>query len=275
MVALRTKGRIHHALHSFSLTVFYSNRAPEFDISGDITVLENSEIFVQPEFAFNISVGGPDEAYQNGTFIVSLIEGDVGLFARFPEISPNGTLTFLPQTDMYGNATLNVTLVDDGGVLRGEDTSESIEFVIEILHVNVQPAFELDVLDPLPQNAPPFFQENFAFEIEAGPPSENWQNVTFEVVLASGDSSIFISPPAITVNGTLSFETKPYREGTALFNVTLVDDGGWERGGINTSDVRTLNVTVIYIKSRTDFHSSRDDIAGHRRDRCQCRLVQF
>ena len=250
---VENEGQNSSRLHSFSLTVFYSNRAPEFDISGDITVLENSEIFVQPEFAFNISVGGPDEAYQNGTFIVSLIEGDVGLFARFPEISPNGTLTFLPQTDMYGNATLNVTLVDDGGVLRGEDTSESIEFVIEILHVNVQPAFELDVLDPLPQNAPPFFQENFAFEIEAGPPSENWQNVTFEVVLASGDSSIFISPPAITVNGTLSFETKPYREGTALFNVTLVDDGGWERGGINTSDVRTLNVTVIYINHAPTF----------------------
>ena len=38
-----------------------------------------------------------------------------------------------------------------------------------------------------------------------------------------------------------------------MFNVTLVDDGGWERGGINTSDVRTLNVTVIYINHAPTF----------------------
>ena len=74
------------------------------------------------------------------------------------------------------------------------------------------------------------------------------QTVTFLVQHMEGDIGVFRLAPTINPEGTLIYELNQFRTGRIAFNVTLVDDGGTEYGGINQSssavviDVLPLNI---------------------------------
>eukprot|EP00961_Rhodomonas_salina_P042287 568516-Rhodomonas_salina.1 len=59
--------------------------------------------------------------------------------------------------------------------------------------------------------------------------------------------------------GTLSFLLAPYEYGAATFVVSLEDDGGTERGGLNTSVLQLLTVTVLPVNDAPTFEA-RDHV---------------
>jgi hypothetical protein len=96
---------------------------------------ENTEIdnirLTSPNWAMNISAGDPNEGGQALNFEV--ISDRMDLFMVGPTISPFGQLTFTPQHNSEGTATVTVTLHDDGGTANGGiDTSQPQTFQIQI-----------------------------------------------------------------------------------------------------------------------------------------------
>jgi len=82
---------------------------------------------------------------------------------------------------------------------------------------------------------------SWASNISAGPASEISQNLTF---IITGDTSLFSAGPSIDASGTLTFTPAPNACGVADLEVVLMDDGGTDDGGDDTSDTASLQIVV-------------------------------
>ena len=128
------------ASDAFTLNVTPVNDAPSFTKGADPTVDEDSGAFVMPGWATAISAG-PNESGQTVSFeIVS--NSNTALFADAGPvtIAADGTLTFTPEADLSGVATIEARIVDDGGTaLGGVDASATQTFTITVNAVNDAP----------------------------------------------------------------------------------------------------------------------------------------
>ena len=116
------------------------NDAPSFMPGGNVSVDENAGLQTFADWATNMSVGPANESAQAISFLVS--NGDNTLFSSQPAIANDGTLTFTPAADAYGEATVTVAAMDDGGTANGgADTSAAQSFTIAVNPV-------LDASDP-------------------------------------------------------------------------------------------------------------------------------
>ena len=231
--------------------------------------------------AHNISAGSPlgDEDSQRLTFSVSLAGGAAALFAgeggEFPKLSRDGVLTFVPAAYEHGAVTLNVTLLDDGGVERGgraDSVARAVEIVV--LDVNDQPSFDMLGLVSVWEDQVDIEVGSVCFNIDRGSPNgnEDYQEVSFFLELIDGDASLFsdfdsfnassdsdsftdsgVGPVELSSNGTLTFTLAPSANGNATFSVTMVDSGGTARGGENTAAVKNLTINVASVNDRPAF----------------------
>ncbi len=218
------------------------NLAPSFAKGPDVAVAESSGPQTVPGWATEISPGGPGEAGQVLTFLVTTDHG--ALFSVPPAIAADGTLTFTPAPGETGTAQVTVVLKDDGGTAYGgQDTSSPQTFVIEVEAVNVAPSFvrgpDLVVL----QNSGPQVVPGWATQISPGPASEAGQTVTF--IVSTDNGRLFSRPPTITPDGTLGFTAASGRSGVALVTVVLKDHGGTANGGQDTSAPQTFRIAVL------------------------------
>jgi hypothetical protein len=197
---------------------------------------------VSTGWASSISPGPPPESGQSVTFQVT--NDDNSLFSAQPAIAPNGTLTYTPAPDAFGVATVTVTAHDDGGTAGGgSDTSAAQAFTITIESVNDAPSFtkgadEGGVSLLGPQTIP-----NWATAISPGPANESGQNITFQVT--NDNNALFSAQPAIAPNGTLTFTPALLALGTATVTVRVVDDGGTQHSGEDTSPPQTFTISLL------------------------------
>src|SRR5205823_1272811 len=106
---------------------------------GNVAVLEDSGAY-SAAWATGVSAGPPDESSQSINFTVT--NDNNALFSAQPAISPSGVLTFTPAANANGNATVTVTLHDDGGTANGGvDSSAPQTFTITVAAVNDAPSF--------------------------------------------------------------------------------------------------------------------------------------
>ena len=121
---------------SLTIDIAPINDPPTFDVGEPVTVDEDSPLYSQP-WAKEISAGPTNEVeIQNQTVVFEVVvdNDDQVLFSLQPQISPDGTLTFIPAEDMAGNATVAVTAVDSEG-----GRSETVTLDITITEVNDRP----------------------------------------------------------------------------------------------------------------------------------------
>ena len=115
---------------TFLVTVAPVNDEPSFTTIGDQSVNQNSGLTSVPGFA-SFNPGPTDEAGQTATF--DLTNDDNTLFSSQPSVSPDGTLTFTPETDTNGSAVVTISVQDDGGIANGgDDTSSDQTFTITV-----------------------------------------------------------------------------------------------------------------------------------------------
>ena len=181
--------------------------------------------------AHTISAGSPlgDEDHQRLTFVVSLVGGPAALFSgqggEFPTLSRDGVLTFVPAEYEHGAVTLNVTLLDDGGVERGgreDSVPRAVDIVV--LDVNDQPTFDMLGVVSVWEDQVDVEVGAVCFNINRGSPNgnEEYQEVSFFLELIDGDSSLFFDfsdsdsfedseggPVELSSNGTLTFTLAP------------------------------------------------------------------
>jgi hypothetical protein len=235
------------------------NSPPQFVPGSDQAVLEDAG--AQTVTAWATGIGDGDDGTQALTFVIQ-DNTNPSLFSAGPSVAADGTLSFTPAADAFGNATITIALQDDGGNANGgNDTSPSATLQISVTPVNDAPSFTVPSQAPVAlENSGAQTVAGFAQDIVAGPANESGQALTFSVSLAGTTGTLaFSSAPAIdATTGTLTYTPQADTSGTATVNVQLGDDGGTANGGVDTSAVRSFTITVEGVNSAPVFTPGSD-----------------
>ena len=248
------------ATEQFTITVGAVNDAPSFNFISDLPAdTENTGAKSVPNFATDI-LPGPATATDESGQILAFDLSDAGTtggltFAVPPAIDPDtGELTYTPSDDSTGTATFDVVLMDDGGTADGGvDTSPTVQFTITVNPPNAAPTFT--ILD----DAPSSLEDDgfvsmlaFASDVDAGAPEESGQTLEFHIA-SNSNEDLFSVLPAISPNGTLTYTAAPDANGSAIIDVFLMDDGGTEGAGVDTSAVQQFTINVTPVNDAPDF----------------------
>lgn len=245
---------------TFTIATAPINDAPQFTLAStrvevieDIEQFNGTTITSFPAFASNIMPGpatATDEALQNVTFeVVSVTAPE--LFDIQPEVSVTGELTFKTSLHKNGNAIVVLRAIDDGVSTPPPNDNDSVlrTITIAVTPVNDAPQFSVPSTLTVNEDAGLVSEGSFATGVRRGPPGtddENGQLIQFEVT--ASDPSSFAVQPAITADGTLTFQTAPNVNSlNANLEVTvqLMDNGASSPApNQNASGVSTFTITV-------------------------------
>ena len=194
-----------------------------------------------PGWATAISAGPASESSQVVGFTVTT--DNPGLFASQPSVAADGALTYTPTANANGSATVSVVARDDGGTAGGGvDSSGAATFAIAIQAVNDAPTCSiggnLTALSLLGAQSVSGFAS-----ATPGPANESGQHTTF--VVTTDRPNLFIVPPSISPDGTLTYRPRLLALGVATVTVRVVDDGGTANGGTDTSAPSAFTITII------------------------------
>ncbi|MEE8599928.1 tandem-95 repeat protein, partial [Euzebya tangerina] len=224
-----------------TITVSAVNDEPVVQVPpADQTILEDAGAqTVAPAIQADPG-GGDDEDGQTLTYDVSTDDDD--LFAVAPAIDSTGALTFTPVADVNGQATVTVTLSDDGGTANGgDDTADAVTFLITVTPVNDAPVLTVGDDQGVAIDAGAQTVADHSTATPGGGADEAAQVVTFGVT--TDNDGLFDVLPSIDGGGTLTF-TSAGVAGSATVTVVATDDGGTANGGDDTSPVQTFTITV-------------------------------
>ena len=242
----------------FNITVTSVNDAPTFILGNKISVLEDSDFQVIPSWAGLISAGPPDERSQNVEFHV--ITTNESLFETLPSVSSNGSLTFKPAKDMFGDTSVTIYLEDDGPKINGGTNVSNFEsFTISILPVNDAPSFVPGSNITVNEDPGPISIPNWATEINTGAFNEI-QDIHFE--LTTSNTYLFPEVPMITSDGELCFTPAVDQFGNAAISVYIKDNAGSVNGGSDKGILQTFKITVRSVNDRPTFEMPSEMIVA-------------
>lgn len=144
----------------------------------------------------------------------------------------------------YSTVTADLTCLlasHAGETLRLRFATANTEFYFEFAVDNVQ----LNVTTTEARTVP-----GWATDITAG--GGETQNLCFNVTNDNND--MFLEQPSIDpATGNLTYTLMPNASGTALVTVTLHDNGGTRRGGVNTTAAQTFTITAAPVNDAPTF----------------------
>ncbi len=238
---------------SFSLTVNAVNDVPEFTHGEALGFYEDNgpvnTAWILPGFN-----DGDPEVSQNLTFHVTT--NNAALFDIQPSInSINGVISFGALPSSNGNATIFVSLSDNGGTARGGvNSTATVTALIAIIALNDAPTFTTGANVSATEDSGPY-SAAFAGSIDDGDPELN-QVLTFHLV--SDNAALFAVQPAIApTNGNLSFVPAGNAFGTALVSVSLSDSGPPGGGSFNTSATQQFRINVSPVNDPPQISTSQ------------------
>lgn len=154
--------------------------------------------------------------------------------------NPNssGSIRYTPVPDAFGSAVITVTVTDS----EGESINRS--FNVSVLPVNDPPALD-PIADPAPLSQDAGQQTIQLTGISAGPGEE--QNLT--VSATSGNNTLVPNPVVAYTSpgetGVLRFTPTSESSGSAKITVTVKDNGGTARGGVDIFQ-QSFTITVLH-----------------------------
>ncbi len=237
--------------HIFTITVVSVNDQPTFDDNGNIIVNEDSGAY-DAVWAVDGTVNvGPVNEAQDVVFTMVLdetslvVNGNESLFEVEPLMDQaTGAISFVPAENANGSIEATVTLSDlDDTDNGGKNISSVHNLIIYINSVNDAPVFTAGENISIGVGTGAYEQALWGTDISAGPMDETEQNLSFTV--NADKPELFAVLPAISADGTLTFEPSATQSGTALVTVTLSDDGKTENDGVDTSEEQQFTINVI------------------------------
>lgn len=175
----------------------------------------------------------------HGTFIAGGIGGSITL-------NFDGTYSYTPPADEFGNATLDYQVSD------GLSTVDA-HLVINVLSVNDAPSFSIagDIEEDLYYlSTSPLDVFDFITGFDLGPDNESNQQISQYNVVVQSDSNAVLNGISVNNTGVLSIDFTN-NVGVALIDISLQDDGGTDFGGQDTSVVQSFyiafNNNIIFI----------------------------
>lgn len=161
------------------------------------------------------------------------------------------TINYQPNADFSGADQFTFSVNDDDG---NHDTSAVL---LSILPVNDPPGFtrgmNITVLEDVGQQL--FL--HWASELSAGPSDEIAQILTFNII-SNNNTQLFSESPSLDNEGTLTFTANENTSGIATLLLNLQDNGGTANGGVDTSVVDALLITVLPVNDVPSFQKGND-----------------
>ncbi|MDJ0835086.1 MAG: IPTL-CTERM sorting domain-containing protein [Acidobacteriota bacterium] len=205
------------------------------DPTGDdqsVTILEDEPI------TFSLTASDDDD--DEFTFDIVTDPTNGMLSGDLPNI------TYTPDADFNGSDSFTFSATDDEDAV-GEGTIN-----ITITPVNDAPSFTPGADVSIDKDLGPQTITGWASDISPGPSDESGQTVTFEVT-ANDNTALFSVQPAVSSSGDLTFTTAADVSGSAQVTIQLVDNGGTDNGGEDTSDPHTLTISISAVNDAPSF----------------------
>ena len=183
-----------------------------------------------------------------------LLSSDIANRVRFvPNKDFNGTVENGMSFRVWDQTTANPNILQElkrSG--RRADTSNNGgstafsqdvgELSITVFAVNDPPTFIAGENQRTPVNAGAQVVEKWATEVSPGPENETGQALDF--VVTTDNPSLFSVQPSISDDGTLRYTPAADGSGIARVMVRLMDDGGIENSGVDTSMTQEFTILV-------------------------------
>jgi VCBS repeat-containing protein len=150
-------------------------------------------------------------------------------------LAANGSFTYTPDPDFNGTDTFTYEAFD------GADAATAT-VTVTVSPVNDAPSFTSGG-DAVGSAAGGAQSQAWATNISPGPANESGQTLTFDASIAPADEALFLAPPAIASDGTLSY-TPSGLTGAVTVTVRLQDNGGTANGGSDTSGTQSFTLTL-------------------------------
>ncbi|MFZ6026726.1 MAG: cadherin domain-containing protein [Chloroflexota bacterium] len=260
-------GQDTSAQQSFTITLTAVNDAPSFVAGSDVNVTEDSGPYSSSGWATAISAGPADEAGQTLAFQVTG-NTDPALFSSGPAVAPNGTLSFTPEVNASGVATITLALQDDGGTANGgQDTSPGQTFHITIDAVNDVPVVSAATfaIDENSANGTavgtvtatdPDAGQSLAFAITAGNTGSAFaiDAATGQIAVANTAALNYESTPAFNLTVQATDDGAPALSGSAtiVINLNDVNEAPTANGATFSLAENSANGTAVGTVSATD-----------------------
>ncbi|MCY2987312.1 MAG: hypothetical protein NTY19_05530 [Planctomycetota bacterium] len=201
--------------------------------------VEHGKLSVKPDVPGGVPSSG---IVGNGTDHVEL-QGTVAEINT--TLADDGDLTYRGYPDYYGQDTLTVTADDLGNNVSGTRLTATKIVGFPVNPVNDVPSFTASNPLAVDEDAGSQSIANWA-AFNPGPTNESSQVVLWYLVPITDISnrSLFSVLPVVANDGTLTYTSAPDANGTSTFKVAVQDNGGIDRGGIDTSPTQLFTITV-------------------------------
>ncbi len=223
---------------TLTITITAFNDAPTVPVT-DVTVLEDAGAFSQS--GWTTITAGPNEGTQSITSVGTTNDNNA-LFSVQPNLTAAGELTFTPADDAFGEATVTVTVTDNGPTGTGHVNTAQATFKITVTPVNDAPTITIGGVVNASEDASPHGEGGWATGISAGPSNEAAQAITISTW--TDHPEYFTAGPTLDLDGALYFELTPDAYGDTTLYVQIVDDGGTENSGVDRSEVYSTTLSI-------------------------------
>ncbi len=153
-------------------------------------------------------------------------------------VSPDaaGTLALKPVENVSGSAVIDVRVQAASGATLTRS------FTVAVAAVNDAPTFLKGPDQVVAKDAARQSVAGWASAISAGPTAEASQVLAFTLV--NTDSALFSEQPALSPQGTLTYQPAPGKTGSAVVTAVLKDNGGVANSGVDSSPPQFFTITV-------------------------------
>ncbi len=210
-----------------------SNTPPDTSGIEDVTVDEDA-----PDTSIDLRQSFSDNEDVSLMYTVTT-NSNPGLFAS---VTVSSNLLILDYADdVNGSADIIVTATNS------DELSMEASFTVTVNPVNDPPVFTAEDPPVTPKGENPEEQiiSQWVTDLSTGPPDESEQTVIACNISGISNPGLFVVPPELDSDMTLTYTVAPDASGTSVFIVTMQDDGGIENNGSDTSRPKVFTITVI------------------------------
>ncbi len=233
----------------FTLAVNGVNDKPSIAASDPPAILEDAGPQAIANWAA-FDAGAPGEAGQMvQDYLISGV--DNAFFAVAPDVDNDGRLTYTVADDANGTTTFSVAVQDNGGTDNGGiDTSDALTVTITVAAVNDRPSFVASNPPVINEDAGPQTVTGWVTKFDAGPADEEAAQTPVYVVENISNETFFTALPSVSPAGDLTYATGQDVNGSATFQVKVMDDGGTDNSGEDESALQTFTIVVNPVNDR-------------------------
>ena len=244
---------------SFDLEVSLTNDTPKITPPTVAAIVEDSSVRIGSwevrdpdagdgvlEMTIQVSSGSLKLDSLGGAVLVSGANGSAALSLRGTLFQLNQALlgsTLTPSPNHNGIVQVQISVNDLGNTGGLDPQTGSSTLSVSVTGVNDAPTFTLGSDQSAVQGSGGRTVLGWATNIRPGPLNESGQAVRFMV--SADPASLFLVPPAISPDGTLTYTPAVSSAGSAIVTVQLVDDGGTEQGGSSESTLERFEIVVL------------------------------